>query len=423
MEYEPFTPFDIYPEILSAPKKFSVENYAGDIESWGDLSKFFSKLYEGRDVLPDSIKLKVNELTKNEKDTLKKIEILYHYLQNNTRYMSIQLGIGGWQTMTAMEVSRKGYGDCKALSNYMKALLKEVGVSSIIALIKAGSNEELIEPDFPNANFNHVINCVPLKKDTIWLECTSQNNAMGYQGSFTGNRKALLILPEGGTLVNTCKYSPLDNTQSRKATLFVDELGNAKAQIKTVYKGIEQENENYILHKKNIEQQKKILQNRIPLNSFEIDNFYLKETKSRIPELEEYLNLRIAKLANQTGKRFFLKPNILNRTFISLPELKTRKQPFYLNPTIFNRQEIDSLNFNMPLNFETEFIPVPISINTKFGEYAITIHFKNGVLSYYRKLMLHEGYFSAAEYTEWLDFISKINKLDQLQIAFKIKKE
>ncbi|MBK6985450.1 MAG: DUF3857 and transglutaminase domain-containing protein [Bacteroidetes bacterium] len=127
-EYEIHTPDDFYPEIITAPKSFSVEGYEGDIESWKDIGKFIFKLNEGRDVLPEATKLKVAALVSKEKDTLKKIELLYQYLQNNTRYMSIQLGIGGWQTISAMDVAQTGYGDCKALSNYMKALLKEASV-------------------------------------------------------------------------------------------------------------------------------------------------------------------------------------------------------------------------------------------------------------------------------------------------------
>jgi hypothetical protein len=127
-EYEIHTPDDFYPEIITAPNAFSVEGYEGDIESWKDIGKFISKLNEGRDVLPEATKIKVANLVSQEKDTLKKIELLYQYLQNNTRYMSIQLGIGGWQTMTAAHVAQTGYGDCKALSNYMKALLKEAKV-------------------------------------------------------------------------------------------------------------------------------------------------------------------------------------------------------------------------------------------------------------------------------------------------------
>lgn len=419
-EYEVHTPTDFYPEIVTAPKSFSVEDYEGDIESWNDIGKFISKLNDGRDILPEATKRKVADLVSHEKDTLKKIELLYQYLQSNTRYMSIQLGIGGWQTITASEVAEKGYGDCKALSNFMKALLKEVGITSYVALIKAGVNEEDVDPMFPSMRFNHVINCVPFKNDTIWLECTSQTQSLGFQGSFTGNRKALLILPNGGTLVNTTKYHSYDNSKIVKATMVLDNNANASAQIKTSYKGILKEHKDYLLLEKNEGQLKKKLQNVIHLASFELIKFDLQEHKSKIPSLKITLDLTIQKIGNKTGSYFFMKPNLFNNQAFFISDKKTRNTDFYLNPNTYEKEEIDSLIYQIPKNLVPDKLPEPILIKTPFGEYVNTFVFKEGTLCYYRKLVQHCGYFVAKDYEAYKAFCRAVNKNDNQQIAFKV---
>lgn len=420
-EYEVHTPDDFYPEIITAPKAFCVENYEGNIESWNDIGKFISKLNKDRDVLPESVKQKVAELVSQEKDTLKKIELLYNYLQNNTRYMSIQLGIGGWQTMTAIEVAEKGYGDCKALSNYMKALLREAGIKSYMAIINSGAATESVDSNFPSMKFNHAINCVPLSNDTVWLECTSQTESLGFQGSNTGNRKALLILPDAGVLVNTITYHYFDNTKVTKANVVVDEYGNAKAQVKNKYTGIIKDNKDYLLDEKNEEKLKKMIQNSIHLASFELNTFALQEHKNRIPSLEVSLDLSIQKIGNKTGTFFFLKPNLFNNQIFSIPDKKERNADFYLNPNVFENESLDSLSFQMPKNYIPDNLPEPILIKTPFGEYITSTTFNNGTLFYYRKLLQHGGCFAVKDYSAWLDFCKAINKNDSQQIVFKVK--
>jgi hypothetical protein len=111
-----------------------------------------------------------------------KVRFLYRYLQQNMRYVSVQLGIGGLKPFPAMFVDQKKYGDCKALTNYMGALLRAVNIPSCYAIVNAGTNAKPADPKFPDNVFNHVILCVPLKNDTTWLECTSNTQPFGQLG-------------------------------------------------------------------------------------------------------------------------------------------------------------------------------------------------------------------------------------------------
>lgn len=215
---EPLAPrwHELTTMVLFAPTDFQIDNYKGKMTSWRDFGKFVFALNAHRDQLPESVKQTVRKLIEGLDDPVERISRLYRYMQENTRYISIQLGIGGWQPFSASEVADKGYGDCKALTNYMYSLLKEASIPSYYTLVRAGRGQNYLTVDFPSQQFNHVILCVPLQNDTIWLECTSQTLKAGYLSDFTCDRFALMIDAEGGRLVKTPVYGTNENTQVRK---------------------------------------------------------------------------------------------------------------------------------------------------------------------------------------------------------------
>ena len=128
----------------------------------------------------------------------------------------------------------------------------------------------------------------------------------------------------------------------------------------------------------------------------------------------------IQKIGNKTGAFFFMKPNILNNPAFIISDKKDRKSDFYLSPNTFENEEVDSISFQIPKIFMPDKLPTFVSISTPFGAYESTVIFKEGVLWYYRKLILHSGCFSAKEYTAYKDFCKIVNKNDNQQIAFKI---
>ncbi|MCH5600377.1 DUF3857 domain-containing protein [Niabella ginsengisoli] len=98
---------DISTRVLIAPSVFEFGGYKGDMSNWQGFGKFMQALYNGRDVLPADVKSKVHEITDNLKTNKEKINALYKFMQDNTHYISIQLGIGGWQPLDATYVAEK----------------------------------------------------------------------------------------------------------------------------------------------------------------------------------------------------------------------------------------------------------------------------------------------------------------------------
>ena len=417
LEYESLMPnfSEIFPFVLLAPSKFSIEGYNGDMTSWNALGKFNLLLNKNRDILPNNIKQIVHEITDSLQDDYQKIQKLYHYQQQNTRYISIQLGIGGWQPLDAKFVSEKKYGDCKALSNFMICLLKEAKIKAYYTVIKSGENvTNGLYEDFPMSNFNHIITCVPLYKDTMWLECTSQTESAGYTGTFTGNRKAMMITDSGGVVVSTPKYNSNNNKAIRKAIINIDEEGNAKINTETLLTGIKQNDAHTILYEKNNEEKKKYYNNMLNLGNYEIEKNNAVEKKGCIPEILESLDIYAPFYANVTSKRLFISPNIFNK-IAPIADDKNRKFNIEIKQSF---KEIDTIKIKIPEGYMFETIPEQQNIVTQTYKYKTTYEFSNDVLTYYRFFEQNAKTFLAKEFDLFYKTYNQIFNADRIKLVF-----
>ncbi|MBL0359351.1 MAG: DUF3857 domain-containing protein [Chitinophagaceae bacterium] len=405
---------ELVPSVIFAPSEFEVEGYKGNMSTWADYGKFMYQLVKGRDVLPDEIKKKVHELTDHLGNEKEKIFVLYDFLQKNTRYISIQLGIGGWQPFEASYVAEKKYGDCKALSNYMIALLKEAGITGKYVEIYGGKEPPPFVEDFPFSQSNHVISCVPLGKDTIWLECTNQTVSPGYMGSFTGNRKALMIDETGGHIVHTPVYSVADNVQRRIVTATADADGNLDAVIKNIYTGLQQDFPHSLMYDASKEDREKYLNQMFNLPTYQVLKNEYKELKGIIPAVEESLQIRLTNYASITGKRLFINPNIFGGATQKLMADTARKYDYIIDE---DYRDIDSVEIKIPNGYKLETIPKEVSLQTKFGKYVSSVKLLDDRIVYYRLMEQYNSRIPAKEYNEIVKFYEQVYKSDRSKVV------
>lgn len=406
------------PVVFTAPSQFEVQGHLGTLTSWQMLGLWNYQLNAGRDELPATVQAKIAALVQGETDERARVKKVYEWLQANTRYVSVQLGIGGWQTFPASSVAANGYGDCKALTNYCQALLKAAGITAHCALVRA--DEEDIRTEFPSQQFNHVVLCVPLlkaaKRDTVWLECTSQTNAFGYMSSFTGNRHALLVTPQGGHLVRTPRYGAPENRRERLADVYLDAQGSATASIRTRRTGLEQDRYAALAGSLNAADQKKVLAERLPLASFTISKLaYVANHQATVPALTETLGLTLPGWANVSGKRAFLTPNLLSRWNALPASAGERRTDIWLeNPFSY----ADTVRIHVPAGFKPESLPAAVQLTTTFGTYSSQVQpLPDGTLLYIRRLLVPRTRFARTEYPAYQDFRRRISNADKAQIV------
>jgi transglutaminase-like putative cysteine protease len=402
--------------IMFGPTEFEMQAYKGNMKSWQDLGKFIYTLKQGRDELPPNIKQKVHEIADAVTDPREKIRLLYEYMQKNTRYVSIQLGIGGWQPFDAKYVATKGYGDCKALSNYMYSILKEAGIRSYYAVIGAGRIKPNLETEFPSSQFNHAILCAVINtNDSVWLECTSQTLPSGYLSDFTDDRYALLIDETGGNLVHTPKYGLKENLQQRTINAKLDGEGLLIAEIKTNYSGGQQDRLHMLINNLSKDKVKEYLDEELEFATYTVNNFNYKENKKLIPEIEETLSVTVDHYATASGKRLFIEPNIMTKSGRKLKSGEERKYDIELD---FEYADSDKIEIEIPGGYKPESIPQDVVVESKFGKYQSAVKFDQNKIIYTRSMQQFSGLFPKTDYIEMVKFYDAIYRSDRSKLVF-----
>lgn len=420
--YEPLSPsfFELFTNVFIAPTEFTYGNYQGNMSSWQSFGKFVIDLNKDRDALPENVRNDVHRIVNGLNTKEEKIKALYKYMQSNTRYINIVIGISGWQPFDAASVSTNKYGDCKALSNFMVSLLKEAGIKANYVLINSGKkvNDGLTD-DFPAPYFNHAICCVPNGKDTIWLECTSQTESAGFMGSFTGNREALLIADDGGHVVRTPRYTSTENQQIRKVNATISETGDLSATVNTNFTGIKEELPHSLIHDASKELREKYLNNAINLPTYKVEKFDYTEHQDILPSADELLQISSSAYATVSGKRLFIQPNLFNKSNAKLSKDSARVNPIYIADAY---KEIDSISITIPAGYTPEAIPANTSINNKFGSYSISYKVQGNKIELVRTEICDKNHFPATDYAELVKYYEAMYKADRNRIVF-VKKD
>ncbi|MDQ6902014.1 MAG: DUF3857 and transglutaminase domain-containing protein [Bacteroidota bacterium] len=405
-----------YPSIQLAPNKFSYYNHEGDLTSWKKFGTWLGNLYVGLDELPQERKDFFIDMVKGVSTDREKARIIYAYLQKNFRYVSIQLGIGGLKPFAANFTDQKKYGDCKGLSNFMKAALKAVGVKSCLAIINAEYNSEPVDPDFPENGFNHAILCIPQAKDSIWLECTSNKTDFGVLGSFTENRNALLITDDGGVLVSTPASQAKENLLNANTFAQISENGSGTSVTTFSSSGAYKLEMATNLIEENKNDQREFLIHEFGFK--QPDDFEVNENDTAAM-LSANIKLTIERIPEFiAGNKMFIAPRLYKQWSAKLPKAGNRRLDFYFfNPFI----KTDTTVYKLPDNYTIDALPSAKNFTCEYGSYKTNYWFDATKTLVYSTatLELTQLKIPASKYASVKTFFDKILQEDSQRIVIK----
>jgi len=395
---------------MMALELFHLEDVDGSAKTWKEFGQWYSdEILSGTTVLSEETKAKMRTLVGEEKDPIRKAKLIYNYVQQKSRYVSIQVGIGGWKPMYANDVDRLGYGDCKALTNYTKALLEAVGVPSYNTILYGDSYKKDIESEFVSMQGNHMILAIPNGNKYTWLECTSQDDPFGYQGTFTDDRNVLVIKPEGGEIVRTKLYEDRDNTQLSSGTYSLSKEGDLLGEITIISEGSQYNQKAMLENLQPTEKEAHYKKYWSNISNLKINKTAFSNDKENV-RLTERTEISAVNYGNISGGKMMFALNAYNQYTGTVKRIRNRKNPFEIQRGF---SDVDEITIVLPHEFAIEFLPNNYGLKSKFGAYKTEFIKKdNGSILYKRSLFMNKGMYSNTEYDEYRLFIEQVSRND-----------
>ncbi len=395
------------PTVQVTPHQFHY-SLTGHSQSWMTYGNWVEQLNQGLDMLTEEDRNKVHQLTDHLTNEDEKIRALYHYLQDNTRYINVSMDFGGLCPYPASYVGKNKYGDCKALTNYLKALLREAGIYSIYTDVYAGDYPKPIYPEIPSQQFNHVILCVPQAQDTIWLECTSSTSPYNYLGSFTQNKPVLLIEKDNSRLIQTPALTTADVAEYYHHQVAIDAEGNATFITNANVRGPQFELLKGLDTYAPASRKTEIMDWLRLIKGADITNYEITNPHRDSTYLDLQLQGSIHHLMEKMGHKALLKP--VNTFHLNLEKPAERTQAVCIPYPIV---KTDTVALTLPWAISELAGLTESTFDSPYGSYQRHYYIDQNQLTVVRQVSLYAGHYPITEYEAFYEFIRNVSRQEQ----------
>jgi tetratricopeptide (TPR) repeat protein len=218
-DFENFLPFDT----ISLPYiAFSTGS------SWRNLATRYSEIVD-KQIAGNDLKKFTHDAIGNATERRDVIARALAAVEKNVRYAGVEVGESSIVPRPPRTVLGNKYGDCKDKATLLVAMLREVGISAHVALLRAGEDFD-VHPDLPGmGRFNHAIVRVDAtdKAPAMWVDPTDDFAHAGDLPSQDQGRLALIAAGDTAGLTKTPETPSTANKYSETRTYTLPEDGKA----------------------------------------------------------------------------------------------------------------------------------------------------------------------------------------------------
>jgi hypothetical protein len=176
--------------------------------SWSEVAKWADALFQLDDDSRDTIAGVADDIRKSNPARDAQVVAAIRFVQDDIRYLGIEMGRGSHEPRQPSVVMSQRYGDCKDKALFLAALLRELGVDAYPAMVNTklrGHLDDYLPSPFL---FDHVITEVVDGGKTYWIDGTLSDQGGTLATIDTpSDERALIVRPQTNALAKIVVHS------------------------------------------------------------------------------------------------------------------------------------------------------------------------------------------------------------------------
>jgi len=163
--------------------------------TWSQVASWYAGLAKDRYAVTPALAAKVDSLVRGARTRDDTIRAVHRWVAQDIRYVSVSLGMGGYQPRAPEQTLTTGFGDCKDKATIFVAALGHLGVQAYPVLLAASGGVDRTMPSI--GAFDHAIAAVKQPAGYAYVDLTSPYTPFGTLPYSEQGEFGLLVHPDG----------------------------------------------------------------------------------------------------------------------------------------------------------------------------------------------------------------------------------
>lgn len=418
-------------------KPASTPKYGIFFSDWKDMGLWYERLSSERRQPDENVRARANELVSGLADLKNRIEKLAAFVQQEIRYVSIQIGIGGYQPHKASEILAKGYGDCKDKATLLAAFLDTVKVDSYYLIVNTFPKVVKENSQVSLFCFNHVVLAIKLPDEKLYesstavvevpgigrlliFDPTMPHTPIGHVPFYLQNNCGLLVAGENSRLIKIPGSSSEKPQLIRRGRFMLSTDGTLSGEVSETLSGLQAEVARLELRNVNERKRREKIEKFLAdsVGSFMLEKYDYINLDDPEKNLEIHYSFRSNNYLNRTGDVLSFRPTVLAllEDYEILKQKGERKYPLLTGGAGTSRDELEII---LPKDFTVEVLSPPVELSNDFAEYHSYLELEGGVLKLTRHFVLKEDYLPPERFNEAVEIFRLISKEERRRLLLK----